>query len=140
MNDHIEDLYYQCIDRIDDDVQKAENYLIGCITFLYRQEHGRADRDRIREDFSLNRGLEKYTQELTIISRLPESSLSTLIASSLDLSKFIVDLSEVVEKTKDAIPDDVQAFGQRSKIKKAINLLNELDSVMSDKGQKKYPA
>lgn len=133
MNKQIEDLYYKCIEKIDDDVEKAEYYLIGCITFLCRQTHGRADRDRIAEDFSLNRGLEKYVEELTIISRLPESSLSTLIASSLDLSMVIKNLSEIVEKAKGAIYDDVQSYGQTTKIKKAMHLLSELNKLVKEK-------
>lgn len=133
MSEEIEDLYYTCIDRIDDDVETAEHYLIGCITFLYRQTHGRADRDRITEDFSLNRGLEKYVEELTIISRLPSNSLSTLIASSLDLSMVVNNLSEIVEKARGAIYDDVQSYGQTSKIRKSIQLLTELDGLLRGK-------
>lgn len=137
MNANIENIYYKCIEKIDDDINKAEYYLIGCVTFLYRQDNGRADRDRIAEDFSLNRGLEKYVAELTIISRLSNSSLATLIASSIDLSKVVNDLGEIVEKAKSAIQDDVRSYNQTAKIKKAMLLLTELSKVMRDSKQEK---
>lgn len=76
----LDELYNECISRIDDDIEIAEEYLIGCVTYLRRQYTGRADRDRVREDFSLTRGLDKYERELHTISRLSDDSLSTLIA------------------------------------------------------------
>lgn len=133
MDKEMQALYYKCIDRLDDELEKAESYLISCITFLHRKEHGRADKDRIREDFSLNRGVYKYKEELTIISRLPESSLSTLIASSLDLSPLVEEITNIHEKVNNAIYDDVEANSQSVKIRKAIAILQELSTVIRDK-------
>jgi len=130
----IEALYYQCIDRIDGSLEIAEDYLIGCVTFLHRQEHGRADRDRIAEDFNMNRGLQKYIIELTIIARLSDASLCTLIASSLDLSKEVDRLKDIHSKIKNAIYDDVQAYNQTSKIRNAIKILENMEKLVNDKG------
>jgi len=126
MDKEIEVLYYKCIDKIDDNLEKAEPYLISCITFLSRKKHGRADKDRITKDFSLNRGVHKYKEELTIISRLPRSSLATLIASSLDLSPLVEEISKIHKKTNNAIYDEVEANNQNAKIQKAIKMLTEL--------------
>lgn len=135
MNAQVEALYYVCIDRIDDEnLEIAEEYLIGCITFLQRQKNGRADRDRIKEDFEINRGIHKYEEELEIISRMKDSTLCTLIASSLDLSKEVERLTEVHSKISDAVYDEVQAYNQTAKINKAIDILEAMKLLVNDKG------
>lgn len=130
----VDALYYACIDRIDERLELAEEYLVGCVTFLYRQKTGRADRDRVAEDFSLNRGLEKYIEELTIISRLSDSAMATLIASSLDLAKELERLEDIHSKISLATYDDVEAHNQTSKIDKAILMLENMKTLIKDKG------
>ncbi len=137
---NVVDLYYNCIDRIDDDLEIAEEYLIGCVTFLHRQTHGRADRDRIKEDFDINRGIHKYEDELTIISRMKEETLRTLIASSLDLSSEIDRLADIYEKINGAVYDKVQAHNQTAKIRKAIKILESMELIINDKGNHIQPS
>lgn len=135
MNANIEALYYECIDKIDDEnIEQAEYYLIGCVTFLQRQAHGRADRDRVAEDFSMNRGIHKYKEELTIISRLSEMSLHTLIASSLDLSDLVEQIEGICKIMENAVYDEVQAYNQTAKIKKCQKYFEKLETLVNDKG------
>jgi len=141
MDANIEALYYVCIDRIDDEnLELAEEYLIGCITFLHRQANGRADRDRIKEDFDLDRGVEKYEDELIIISRMRDETLRTLIASSLDLSSYVDMLTDVHDKINGAVYDKVQAYNQTAKIRKAIKILESMELIINDKGNYIQPS
>lgn len=135
MNANIEALYYACIDRIDDeDLESAEEYLIGCVTFLHRQSHGRADRDRIKDDFEINRGIHKYEEELRIISRLEEAKLHTLIASSLDLSELVAQIEGICKIMENAVYDEVQAYNQTAKIRRCSKGLEVLNGIINDKG------
>lgn len=134
MNANIEALYYACIDRIDgEDLDLAEHTLIGCITYLHRQENGRADRDRVTEDFSLDRGIEKYEIELQIISKMAEESLRTIIASSIDLSSTRAYIKSQEELVSGAIYDEVQADYQVPIIEDMIASLMELKKMIKDK-------
>lgn len=135
MSTKIEDLYYKCIDKIDDEnMENAEHYLIGCVTFLHRQTHGRADRDRIKEDFEISRGMSKYEEELRIISRLEEAKLHTLIASSLDLSDLVAQIEGICKIMGNAIYDEVQAYNQTAKLKKCGKGIEILEKLINDKG------
>jgi len=135
MNANVEALYYECIDKIDDEnIEQAEHYLIGCVTFLHRQAHGRADRDRVKEDFEINRGIHKYEEELTIISRLSEPKLHTLIASSLDLTDLVAQIEGICQIMGNAIYEEVQAYNQTAKIKKAKKLFDDMELIINDKG------
>lgn len=127
-------LYYKCIDRIDDNVELAEEYLINAVTYLVRKKNGRADKDRITEDFLLSRGLGKYVEELTIISRVSEECLATILASSLDLSKVIDRIRNIHDKIESCIYDDVEAHNQTSKIDEAIKLFSSMKRLVQDKG------
>jgi len=137
MDARSEELYYECIDKIDDNIEIAEEYLIGCITWLCRQSNGRADRDRISDDLKLDRGVHKYHTELVIISRLSEPSLSTLIASSLDLTKEVNHLMDIYEKIKTASYDSIQSHHQATKAKKAADILTKIHKLLTVKKKQK---
>lgn len=134
MDCNVEALYYECIDRINgEDLDIAEEYLIGCVTFLHRQTHGRADRDRVAEDFSLDRGMEKYESELAVISKMSESGLATLIASSLDFSKELKRIKELYGNVRIAVYEDTEADFQVCKLNEAIEILTEMTKCIKDK-------
>ena len=134
MDANIEDAYYKCIDKLGGDIERDEPYLIKCVTFLHRQAHGRADRDRITADFTMDRGIEKYENELIIISKLSKSELATLIASSIDLSPLVKELEEKCERVKKGIVyDEVHAKHVTEQIHKAREMLIELSKVIRDK-------
>ena len=145
--DGLEILFYESLDRIDpDDIDVAQDYLIGCITFLKRKESGRADRDRVREDVILNRGMEKYVSELKIISSLSNDALATLIASSIDLSNEIKRVLSLYEKVKLSCVDGREAKIQAGKAKKASDMfariakLLDTTKIPNKKKSKKYIA
>lgn len=129
----LDELYNTCINRIDDDIDVAEEYLIGCVTYLRRQYTGRADRDRVREDFSLTRGLDKYERELHTISRLSDDSLSTLIASSLDLSKDLRHICILFDKIKIASMDKDDAKKQSAQAKRASDMFAKIAKILEPK-------
>lgn len=134
MDANIEALYYACIDRIDDeDIELAEEALIGCVTYLHRQETGRADRDRVKEDFDLDRGLEKYETELKVISLLKEESLRTIIASSADFSRLREEVRAKRELIEGAVYDEVQADYQVPILKETIEHLTEIMNMIKDR-------
>lgn len=134
MDANIEALYYACIDRIDDeDIELAEETLIGCITYLHRQEHGRADRDRVAEDFQLDRGLGKYEVELKVISLLKEESLRTIIASSMDFSKIREQVKALEELIAGAVYDEVQADFQTPILEDIETSLGEIKKMIRDR-------
>lgn len=134
MKVNVEALYYACIDRIDDEnIEVAEEYLIGCVTFLHRQTYGRADRDRVAEDFGLDRGIEKYETELAVISKMSESGLATLIASSLDFSKELDRLEKTYAHIRNSVYDETEADHQVTKFDKAIAILSEMKKCVKDK-------
>lgn len=134
MDANIEALYYACIDRIDgEDLDRAEKTLIRCITYLHRIENGRADHDRIEEDFDLDRGIEKYETELKVISLLTEESLRTIIASSIDLSDLRDQVKALEELVAGAVYSQVQADCQTPIIRDIENSLGEIKKLIRDK-------
>lgn len=131
--DEVESIFYVCLDRIDPtDVDVAQEYLIGCITFLKRKESGRADRDRVREDVLLSRGMEKYSEELKIVSRLSDDALATLIASSIDLSNEIKRVISLYEKVKLSCVDGKEAKTQAGKAKRASDLFARIAKILDN--------
>lgn len=129
----LDELYNRCINRIDDDIEIAEEYLIGCVTYLRRQYTGRADRDRVREDFSLIRGLNKYERELHAIVHLSDDSLCTLIASSLDLSKDLRHICDLFDKIKIASMDKDDAKKQSAQAKRASDMFAKIAKILEPK-------
>ena len=136
MSEKIDGLYNRCITKIDDDIETAEVYLIGCVTLLRRRYTGRADRDRIREDFSLTRGLEKYERELNTISKLSDDALSSLIASSIDLTDDLRHVNDLFRKIKDATMDEREAIKQAAQARKASNLFQRIANILRPKKKK----
>lgn len=127
----VSDLYYDCIDRIDlDNIENAEEYLVGCVTYLKRKTTGRADRDRVREDITMNRGLEKYRQELLTISHLSDEALSTLIASSIDLTGEIKRVISLHDKLRMATMNSDEAKVQANKAKKASDIFLRIVEIL----------
>ena len=133
----IDDLYNKCIAKIDDDIETGEIYLIGCVTLLKRKYTGRADRDRIREDFSLTRGLEKYERELNTISKLSDDALASLIASSIDLTDDLRHVNDLFRKIKDATMDEKEAIKQAAQARKASNLFQRIANILRPTKKKK---
>ena len=133
----IDDLYNKCIAKIDDDIETAEVYLVGCVTLLKRKYTGRADRDRVREDFTLTRGLEKYQRELNTISKLSDDALSSLIASSLDLTDDLRHVTDLFRKVKDASMDNSEAIKQATQARKASKLFQRIANILRPTKNKK---
>ena len=114
------DLINICLNRIDEDVETAEEYLVGCVTYLKRKNDGRCDRDRVREDFAFMRGIEKYHRELSTIANLSDEALSSLIASTIDLSKDLRHICALFDKIKIASMPKDEAKRQSDKAKQAV--------------------
>lgn len=127
----IENAYLAVLDRLDDDVETAERYCIGCITYLKRKHDGRADRDRVREDVLLNRGLDKYSRELNQLLTMSDTSLQTLKASSLDLAPEVKSITHIKELIKDSCHYQDEALEQATKAKKMAKMLLEICNTLS---------
>lgn len=117
----------------DDDVEVSEEYLIGCVTSLKRRSQGRADRDRIREDFNLMRGLDKYERELNLISKMDENALTCLIATTLDLSKEVKRMKRILERIRYANFDDDQTKSQATKAQIASGIMKKISALLKPK-------
>ena len=97
-----ENLFFQCCERIDEDLEVAETYLVGCIAYIIRERgevtdrRSRGVRSYIEDDLSVS-NYEPYTRELRLISTMHDDSLHSLIASSLDLSKIQKQLISMVK-------------------------------------------
>lgn len=131
------DLINLCLNRIDDDVEIAEEYLVGCVTYLKRKNDGRCDRDRVREDFAFMRGIEKYHRELSTISNLSDEALSSLIASTIDLSKDLRHICALFDKIKIASMPKDEAKRQSDKAKQASKLLDKVAKILEPKNDVK---
>lgn len=131
-------IFNKCVDRIDEnDIEMAEECIVGCVTLLKRRFTGRADRDRIRADFSLNRGLEKYERELNTISKLSDDALSSLIASSIDLTDDLAHVEFIFNKIKDASLSPQEAIKQASKARKTANIFMRIADILRPATKKK---
>jgi len=134
--DNVDDLYYACIEKIDPDIEIAEEYIIGCVTYLKRKLEGRADRDRVRDDVNLNRGMSKYSKEFTIIYNMSEDALSTLIASSIDLTHDVRHIADLLEKIERSNYDEVEARNQATKAKNAAKMLERIAKLLTPQNKK----
>jgi len=124
-----EKLYFLCIERIDDDIDVAEDFLVGCITYLKKAFYGRAERERVEHNLSISH-YEPYERELTLIVNMEDDSLSSLIASSVDLSTILKKVTIIFEKIQDADFNQTQMNVHASKAKRSGDMLLKIAGKM----------
>lgn len=132
MNMNCSDLYQSFIIRLGDDIEEAEQIAVRIISHLRRDRHDRADIDRIREDFSIMRGIDKYREELIIVNRLNDEALAYLVAQTIDLSKIIDMLKSTLKSVKSAKMSRDYASKQERKARNGIKILTEIHSQLME--------
>lgn len=124
-------LYNNIISRIDGNIDVAEQYIIGAVSYLKRKNDGRSDKDRIRADFEINRGIEKYERELTTMLNLSDTAFESLIGSSVDLTPNVRIVKDVLSKVKCANFFTDDAKEESTKAKNMARMLLEICYIVS---------
>jgi hypothetical protein len=124
-----EELYYQCCERIDDDLEIAEEFLVGCVFHVREKFNGRAYRDRIENHFKMA-NFEPFIREMQFIMTLDDDILDALIATSLDLSPILKKVQIIYEKIEYANYDEVEASVHCNKARRAGNMLISISDKM----------
>ena len=124
-----EELFYRCSDRIDDDMEVAESFLIGCISYVIRDRGEKGVRQKIKDDLGMS-NYEPYIRELKLISTMCDDSIHALITSSIDLSHILKQVIIVYDHAKDADFDLVQPSTHANKAKRAGVMLIKLSEQM----------
>lgn len=124
-----EALYYTCCDRIDDDMEVAETFLIGCIAYVIRDRGEKGVRQKIKDDLGMS-NYEPYTRELRFISTMHDDSVHALITSSIDISAILKQVQIIYDHAKDADFDLVQPSTHANKAKRAGEMLIKLSEQM----------
>ena len=122
-------LYYQCCERIDQDLEVAEPFLIGCIAYIIRDRGEKGVRQKIKDDLCMNY-YEPYIRELRLIAMMHDDSIHALITSSIDLSDILKQITIIFEHAKDSDFDLVQPSTHRNKAKRAAEMLTKLSEQM----------
>lgn len=124
-----ESLYYQCCDRIDENIEVAEPFLVGCIHFVIKQDGVKYSRQIIKDHLRMG-VFEPYTRELKYISKLQDNLMQALITSSLDFSGILRQVELMHEHAKGSDFNLIQPSTHMNKAKKAGNMLLELSKLM----------
>lgn len=126
----MENLYFKCLDRMNGaDIETSEDYFISCIAYLRRELTGRADKDRIRDDFLYMRGLEKYQREMKLINQMERGALDCLIAVSLDLKSIFRRLNGDIETIIKALGFRKKDNPSKKKLKKIYQDLSKVEYI-----------
>lgn len=130
----IDDLFYAALERIDPtDADVASEYIVGALTYLQRSFNGRSDRDRVRDDVELNRGLKKYERELTAIIRMSDDALAALIANSIDLSADARHIEKILKHVEKAGWCVMDASKQCSQAKRIAKMMTRIATILEPK-------
>lgn len=124
-----ESLYYQCCERIDNKLEVAEHFLIGCIMFIRRDRGEKSERIWIENEFKYC-NYNPYIRELRFISTMHDDSLKALIASSVDLSVPLKILQTTWEHMKYADYDKLQGTTHANKAKQICKLTEQIGEMM----------
>ena len=131
-----EELFYKCIDRIDDDIKIAEEFLVGCIHEITIRHDKEIARDIIRSNLE-TLYVDKYRREFNLILGMSEDGLSSLIASSIDLSIIYKQVNLIYDKIELAVIDDVTANCHAHKAERAGKKLIAISKKMVKSTRKK---
>jgi len=124
-----EELFYICLDRIDDDAEVAESFLVGCITHLKASFYGRCERGRVERNLT-DMVLDSYTRELKLISEMKDDSLASLIASSVDLTTILQKITIIYDIIDNATIGEADGYTHAVKADKASKLLAKISKKM----------
>ena len=120
-----EALYYQCCERIDNDTEVAELFLIGCIAYLKRDKGEKGVRKFILDDLKYC-NYEPYLRELRLLSVMHDDSMQALITSSIDLAPILKQITIIYEHAKDADYELVQPSTHANKAVKIADIATKL--------------
>lgn len=124
-----ESLYYTCCDRIDQDIEVAESFLVGCIAYIIRERGEKGVRQKIKDDLCMNY-YEPYLRELRLISTMHDDSIHALITSSLDLSAILKQVEIVCDHAMGSNYDLVQESTHANKAKRIGEMMTKLSEHM----------
>jgi len=117
------DLYMQCFSRFKEDT--AEEYLINIITHLKRETGERVDRYRVQDDIMLNRGLDKYENELKTILKLDDEHIDYLTAKTMDFADELTRLKNI-----EAIFKKTNIITSRKQVNQLNRLIEHLQTIL----------
>lgn len=120
-----EALYYTCCDRIDQDLEVAESFLVGCIAYIVRDRGEKGVREKIKDDLKFN-CYEPYLRELRLISLMHDDSILALIASSIDLSHIEKCTEIILENVQYAKKELIQGSTHAGKAQRIIDNMAEI--------------
>ena len=122
-------LYYQCCGRINQDIEVAEPFLVGCIHYVLKDKGIKCSRQMIKDHLCMS-NYEPYIRELRFISFMREDSIYALITSSLDLSHILKQVEIIYDHAKDSDYSLVQGSTHTNKAKRAGEMLTKLSKLM----------
>lgn len=134
-----EALFYTCCDRIDQDLEVAESFLVGCITYIIRDRGEKGVRQKVKDDLCMN-NYEPYLRELRLIASMRDDSINALITSSLDISDILKKVTILYEHAKDSDYDLVMPSTHANKAKAASELLAKIAELMKPTRKVKHEA
>lgn len=111
-----ENLYYDCCNRISQDYKAAEHILVGCIHYLLKKNGEKVSRTLI-SDHLASYNFEPYARQLKHTATMQQSSLHSLIASSIDLAPLLRTLKIIAEHINLADYEEVEGTTHCNKAK-----------------------
>lgn len=127
-----ENLFYQCCERIGDNYDAAESYLVGCIYYLMKKQDKEDSRVAIAGHLKVY-NFERYIRQLRFIATLREDSFRALVLSSLDASKMEAEVKILDDFTKDVDYALVEGTTHTGKIGRIIKSLTNIHERMKPK-------
>lgn len=124
-----ESLYYQCCDRIDENLEVAEPFLVNCISFVKRETQGKSSRQIIREEIGYGLFI-PYVREMTYIANLDDRLFKSLMVSALDFSVVLQQVRLIYKYSRDSDFETVSPSTHRNKARMAADLLVILSNEM----------
>ena len=131
----IDNLYYECLDRVNEDITIAEPFIVGCVYVLLLRYGKKISRSTVEENIG-NMHYHPYERQLKLISTMEEGSLSSLIASSIDMSRVVKEIKIIHDNIELADIDEVTENMHTAQIKVMVRMLTNMDKKM--KGLRKY--
>lgn len=124
-----ESLYYACCDRIDENIDVAEPFLVACIAFVRRKNVGKSSRQKIKE-YIKDGFFTPYLRELRFIGEINDCSFKALMTSSLDFSIVLKQVEVMKRYAGESDFELVEPSTHRNKARMAAEILLELSDNM----------
>lgn len=121
-------LFFQCCERIDEDVIVAEEYLVGCVMWLKRdrgEKDAKSSRKYIENDFSVG-NYDNYLRDFRLISTMRDDALEALVFSTIDYSIIEKKVRVIHRLKKNIDKDDTKETPHMQKVERSITMLQDI--------------